>query len=63
VLFLHKSWDKVMEKHLKGSRKSSTRWLAKLSNRIWEITGDQWKHRNDIEHGEDKERKKQTNKH
>ena len=23
--FLHKSWDKVMEKHLKRSRKSSTR--------------------------------------
>ena len=61
--FLHKSWDKIMEKHLKGSRKSSTRWLARLSNRIWEITEDQWKHRNDIEHGEDKEnaRSKQIN--
>ena len=52
-----------MEKHLKGSRKSSTRWLARLSNRIWEITEDQWKHCNDIEHGEDKEnaRRKQIN--
>ena len=52
-----------MEKHLKGRQKSSTRWLARLSNRIREITEDQWKHRNDIEHREDKEnaRSKQIN--
>jgi len=61
--FLRKSWDKIMEKHLKGSRKSSTRWLARLSNGIWEMTEDQWKHRNGIEHGEDKQnaRRKQIN--
>ena len=63
MFFLHKSWDKIMMQHLKESRKSSTKWLATLSNKIWEITEDQQKHHNDIEYGDDKQnsRSKQIN--
>ena len=61
--FFHKSWNDIVQKHLLGTRRSSHKWLAILSNRIWEITEDAWKHRNSIEHGDDEnnERSKEIN--
>jgi len=52
--FFHKSWNEIVKRHLAGTWKSSHKWLAILSNRIWDITEDAWKHRNRIEHGDDK---------
>jgi len=52
--FLHKGWVPIITEHLKGTKRSAPKWLAILSNRIWEITEDLWKHRNDVEHGNEK---------
>ena len=41
---------KLQAKFLKGTRKSSALWFAKLSNEIWKITEDLWRHRNHCEH-------------
>ena len=43
-------WKRLQENFLKGTRKSSALWFAKLSNEIWKITEDLWRHRNHCEH-------------
>jgi hypothetical protein len=61
--FLHKGWVPIITEHLKGTKRSAPKWLAILSNRIWEITEDLWKHRNDVEHGNEKRNKLSSDKH
>ena len=39
-------WQSIQDKFLKGTRKSSALWFAKVSNEIWKITEDLWQHRN-----------------
>jgi len=51
--FLHTGWRPIIDRHFKGSRKSSARWLSILCGRIWGITEQLWEHRNTIEHGVD----------
>ena len=43
-------WKSIQDKFLKGTRKSSALWFARVSNEIWKITEDLWKHRNHCEH-------------
>jgi hypothetical protein len=43
-------WKKIQNKFLQGTRKSDALWFARLSNEIWKITEDLWKHRNHCEH-------------
>ena len=47
---LHKGWDAIITNNLRGTRRSSTKWLAILCNKIWMITEGMWFHRNDKEH-------------
>ena len=49
--------------HLFGTWRSSHKWLAILSNRIWKITEDLWYYWKSIEHGDDdtNERSKDIN--
>ena len=61
--FLHTSWNNVIKRHLARTRRSSHKRLSILSNIIWEITEDSWKHWNSIEHWGDEtnERSKEIN--
>jgi len=58
--FFHKSWNELVKKYLVGTRRSSHKWLSILSNRIWKIAEDAWKHKNSIEHGDDESMKEAT---
>ena len=52
--FFHTDWKKIIDEYLHGTRQPGARWLAILSTRIWSVTESMWKHRNEIEHGNDK---------
>ena len=43
-------WKRIQDKYLQGTRKSGALWFSKLSNEIWKITEDLWKHQNHCEH-------------
>ena len=47
---LHKGWDAIITNNLRSTRRSSTKWLAILCNKIWMITEGMWFHRNEKEH-------------
>ena len=52
--FFHTDWKNIIDEYLHGTRRSGARWLAILSTRIWSVTESMWKHRNEIEHRNDK---------
>jgi hypothetical protein len=58
----HHDWaDKVTTEWNDGRRRCAHKWMASISNRIWELNKEHWEHRNDVLHKNDNAVRKAEN--
>ena len=51
--FISSQWQLIQQRHyaMIGSRRTGLRWASLLIQKLWEVSWDQWNHRNGILHG------------